>query len=100
PSRGEQVIHNDHALPAADGVFVDLQGVIAIFKLVSPFHGFSGQLAGLADGDEAGVQPVGQGGAKDETTCFNGQHGINLVVQVVLGERINERGETDLVFEQ
>src|SRR6185312_4703206 len=88
----------DHALAAADCVFVDLQGVNAIFEFVAPLHGFRRKLARLADGNEAGIQPVCQRRAEDEAAGLNGQHGIDVVVEVVLGECVNERGETGLVF--
>src|SRR5215831_16300777 len=97
---GQQVVDNDHFLAGLDGVFVYLQGIQAVLELVAPFDGLGGRLARLAEGDEAGVEAVGQRRSEDEAAGLDGQHGIDLGVEVVLGERVNECGEADFVLEQ
>src|SRR5258707_11172333 len=97
---GQQVVHDDYFLAGLDSVFVDLQRVNAVFQLITPLGGFCRQLARLADGNETGVQTIGQGRAKDETASFNGQHGVYLGVQIVLGKGIDQRGKPHFVFQQ
>src|SRR5215813_8908068 len=81
-------------------VFVDLEGIQAVFELVAPLDGLGGQLARLADRHEAGVQSIRQRRTEDKAARLNSQHGINLRVEVVFGKRVDQRGEADLVLKQ
>src|SRR5260370_32075811 len=68
---GEQVIANDHALAGLDGVFVDFERVCAVFQGIGHARGFGGELFGLSNGDETGIEAVGQSGSKNETPRFD-----------------------------
>src|SRR6201999_1624879 len=65
---GEQVVDVDDALAGLDGALVNLWRVAAVLEVV--LDGFSGrgEFAGLADGNEAGVEAVGERGGEDEAT--------------------------------
>src|SRR5258708_26014789 len=88
-SGGEQVVYDDYALAALDGVFVELEGIESVFQFITPFDRLGRELARLANGNKAGIQTVGQRRTKNESASFNGQHGVNSGIQVVLGESIN-----------
>jgi len=96
---GEQVVDEDDALAALDGVEVNFEDVGAVFEIVSDAGDGRGKLAGLAHGDKAGVEAIGEGGAEDEAARLNAEDQIDLVFDVVRGEHVNELCEAGLVFE-
>ncbi len=49
--------------------------------------GFGGELAGLAHGDEAGVQAIGERGAEDEAAGLDAEDEIDVLADVVLRRR-------------
>src|SRR5690242_6166079 len=65
--RGEKIVDDDDALALLYGVFVNFEHVAAVFQLVLQPLGGSREFAGFAHRDEAGIQPVGNGGAKNES---------------------------------
>ena len=65
---GEQVVDEDDALAALHGVEMDLEGVGAILEVIADAGDGSGELARLADGDEAGIEPVSERGAEGTAT--------------------------------
>src|SRR5256885_11846858 len=97
---GEQVVDDDDALPALDGVFVDLKGIGAVFEVVGELGDFRRQFLRLAHGYEAGIQAIGERRAEDEATGFNADDQIDVAIEVVLRECVDECSEADLVFEQ
>src|SRR5579875_1698773 len=76
---GEQVVDDDDALAGTDGVLVNLQRVGAVLEVVLYGFGGSGELAGLADGDEAGVEAVGERGAEDEAAGFDAEDEVDVL---------------------
>src|SRR5229473_3669949 len=87
---GEQVVTNDYALAGFDGVFVDFKGVCAVFQGIRDAGGFGGEFLRLSNGDETGVEPVGQGGSKNEAAGFDPRHHVNGMTDVVLAEPVNQ----------
>src|SRR5215212_11057992 len=67
---GEEVVHDEDAVAAGDGVDVDFEGVGAVFELVGGGYGFPGELVGLAGENEALAGAVGEGSAEDEAAGF------------------------------
>src|ERR1035441_8452476 len=97
---GQQIVADDDALARLDRILVDLQRVVAVLQFVLPLHNVSRQLLGFAHRNEACVQAVGQRRPKDESPRLDAQNQINVLVDVMLGEGIDEAGEAQLVFEQ
>src|SRR5262249_12958590 len=97
---GQQIVYDDDFLPGLHCVFVDLQGIDSVYQLITPLDGLRRKLARLANGNKARIQPIRQRRTEDEAAGFNGQDGIDLCVEIVLGESINQRGKADLVLEQ
>ena len=52
PARGQQVIHDEHALARFHRVAVNLERVLAIFEIVGDLDRVRGKLARLANRDE------------------------------------------------
>ena len=97
---GEQVVDEQDALAGLDGVEVDFERVGAVFEIVGDAGYRCGQLARLADGDEAGIEAVGERGAEDESAGFDAEDEVDLAFKIVGGERVDEHGEAGAVFEQ
>src|SRR5215469_3461490 len=73
---GEEVVDDDDALAGKDGVLVDLQRVGAVLEVVLHGFGFGGELAGLADGHEAGVETVGERRTENEAAGFDAEDDV------------------------
>ena len=97
---GEEVVDEHDSLAGLDGVLVDFQRVGTVLQVVSHAGDGRRELAGLADRDEAGVEPVGESGAKDEAASLDAEDEVDLLFDVVSSESVNEFGEAGLVFEQ
>lgn len=63
---GEEVIDEEDLFAGEDGVLVDFDLGFAVFEGVGEAAGAPGEFAAFADGDEAGVEAVGDGGGEDE----------------------------------
>ena len=59
-SCGQQVIHDQHAFSHSNCIAVDGKGVRTVLEAVFDLKTVGGQLAGLPDWNEPGVQPVCQ----------------------------------------
>src|SRR6185312_5790037 len=79
---------------------MDFQGVRSVLQRVVVLGGFRGEFAGLADRNESGVQAVGQRGGENKTARLHAQYKINALADVVLRQRVYERGQAALVFEE
>lgn len=67
---GNQVVDYDDGCAKDDGVFLDLQGVFAVFFAVGDGNGFAGKLAGFAGRDETPVGRPGDLWAEKEAASF------------------------------
>src|SRR6185312_3023916 len=99
-ARGEQVIHQDHPLARLDRVLMNLEGVRPVFEVIGYPRRRSRQLARLPYGHKPRVEPVRERWTKDEATRFDAEHQVDVLVDVVLRERINERRESLRILEQ
>ena len=97
---GEEVVDEDYALAGLDGVHVDLEGVGSVFKIVGDAGDGRGEFARLADGYETGIEAIGESWSKNETACLDAEDKIDLLFDVIGGERVDEFGESGLVFEK
>src|ERR1019366_3464583 len=97
---GDQVIHQQYFFAHCDSVGVDLDAVGAVFEFVVVAYGFGGQLAFLADRDEAFVQRVSQRCAEDKAARFDAGDLVDLHVLVALRQLIYRGAKIDRVFEQ
>src|SRR6185312_1056242 len=100
PARSEQIIDDDYSLSAADCIFVHLERVAAVFELICDLCGLRWQLLRLTNRHESGVEAVGERGTENEASRLDSQNEINIFLHVVCGERIDQSGKADLVFEQ
>ncbi len=79
---------------------MNLQGVLPVLEVILPLQNLRGQLLWLADGYKAGVQPVSEGRAEDEAARFDAQHQVDVVVDVALGQGIDQASKAQLVLQQ
>jgi hypothetical protein len=63
---GQEIISEQHGLTGEHGILVDFDGGGAVFEVVAGAEGFPGQLAFFAHRNKAGVELLGDEGAKDE----------------------------------
>src|SRR5260370_5314699 len=75
-ARREYIIDDQHLLARLDGVRMHLELVGAVLELSGGADGFPGQLSGLANRDEPGVQLDRDRGARDETAGLGGRHEV------------------------
>src|SRR5579871_3437333 len=73
----KQVVDDQHALAGLNRVLVDLQTCRAVFQVIMLLHGLGGKLAGLADGNESGLEAIGEGGPEDEATRLHSEHKVD-----------------------
>ncbi len=86
--------------PLCDRVGVDLDAVGAVFEFVVVAYGLGGQLAFLADRNEALAQRVGQRRAEDEAARLDAGDLVDLHVLVAAHQVIYRDAKTDRVLEQ
>ena len=79
---------------------MNLQRVGAVLQVIGHAGHGSGQFARLAHRHKTGVQPVGQGRPKDESPRLNGQHEVDLELDVMRRQRIDQLGKAGPVLEQ
>ena len=89
---GEDVVDDQDALAFDDGVGVHFQGVFAVFEIVGHCDFFVGELAGLADEDEAGAEAAGDGGAEDEAAAFGADDEVDILAAEGIGQQFDRRG--------
>src|ERR1700682_1676111 len=97
---GEDVVDQQHFLSGDDGVVVDLQGVGAIFEDVLVALLCPGELAGLADGNEAGAEALSDTTTEDEAARLDGRDGGDALAEEWLGQRGHRVVESLGVAEQ
>jgi len=78
---------------------VHLEGVGAVFEVVGGLVGVGGQLALLADRDEAGAEREGDGGAEDESARLGADDEGDVLAAVGCGERLDDVAEEPRVGE-
>src|ERR1700738_3405801 len=69
---GNEVVHDEHSLARPDRVLVGEDRVVAVFEGVGDGPGGEGQLARLADRDEAGPELLRHRAAEDEAAGLHG----------------------------
>ena len=94
----EQVVSNNHALAFLDGVLMNLQRVAAVFEIVTDACSFCRKLSGFAHGNEAGIQTIGESWTENKAAGFHAEDQVNILLQVVLGKRVDQCGESQPVF--
>jgi hypothetical protein len=97
---GEKIIDEDDTLATLDGVEMDFKAIGAVLEIIGDTGDGRGQLARLANGNEAGVEPIGQRGAEDESAGLNAENEIDFALKIMRGQSVNELREAGLVFEQ
>lgn len=97
---GKQVIYQQDALAGLNGIAVDLEGVGAVFEIVSDPGYRRGQLARFAHWNKTGVEAVGKRGAEDESARFDAEDEVDLALEVMRGEGVDKLGEAGRIFEQ
>src|SRR6266404_1029496 len=86
---GEEVVADDYALAGLDGVFVDFEGVRAVFQGVGDADGFGRKLLRLSNRDKSRAKPVRQSGSKNESAGFDPCHHVDGVTIVMLAEPVD-----------
>src|SRR5699024_3087299 len=82
PAGGQEVVDHQHTGSRREGVLRDLDPRAAVLEVVGQPGGLSRQLPGLAHGDEAGADLVGQRGAEHEAARLGADDDVD-----VLGEQ-------------
>src|SRR5215204_4536794 len=97
---GEHVVDDQDPLAGDHGVGVQLQGGGAVLERVLLGLDLVGQLAGLADGEEAGPEVVGHRGGQDEAAGLDADDLVDVAPAEVDHRLVDHRGEGDLVGQQ
>src|SRR6266508_3263929 len=97
---GEHVVHDQHPLAGGDRVGVELEGGGAVLQRVLLGLDAVRQLAGLADGHEAGAEVVGDRRGEDEAARLDADHLVDGAAAEVDDGLVDDRGEGDLAGEQ
>src|SRR5215217_3469207 len=97
---GEDVVDDQDPLAGGDGVGVQLQGGGAVLELVLLGLDLVGQLAGLADGHEAGPEVVGDRRGQDEPAGLDPDHLVDVAPAEMDDRLVDHRREGDLVGQQ
>jgi hypothetical protein len=90
---GEEVVDDEAFFAGLDGVFVDFEGVLAVLEVVGEGEFGGGEFAGLADGDEAAGEGLGDGGAEDEAAGFGADDGLDALSAEGVAEDFDGHGE-------
>ena len=69
---GEQIVHQQDAVPFEQGVDVHFERVLAVFQLVMERMRVKGELARFADGDEACLEREGERSRENEPAGLGG----------------------------
>src|SRR5262244_3586794 len=96
----EQVVHDEHALAAADGVLVDGEHVTAVFELVLLLDHRARELALLPHGHETRAELLRQRAAEDEAARLHADHDVDLGRAIALGQMIDHRAPRHPILEQ
>src|SRR5579859_1778255 len=97
---GQEVVYDQYALAFDDGVGVHFEGVFAVLEVVGHGDAAVGELAGLADDDEAGGETAGDGGAEDESAAFGADDEVDVLAAEGVGEELDGEGEAGGVGEE
>jgi len=54
----------------------------------------------VSDGNETGVEPIGESGSENEAARFDARNHVNGVADVVLTEAVNQHVKAKLIFQQ
>lgn len=87
----QQVVDQHDALALLHGVLLDLDRVGAVFQRVSVAHCRAGQLALLAQHDEAGAECQGERGGEQEAARFDAGQQVGLVRPQPVGQAFDRR---------
>lgn len=74
----DNVIHNQDLLAGLDGALLHLEEILTVFLLVRGRDAGTGELALLADGDEAGVELQRELGTEEEAPSVQADYDIGL----------------------
>ncbi len=99
-SGGEEIVAEEDVLAGLDGVGVDFERIGGVFELVGDGYCFRGQFFRFANGDESGVETVGESRGENEAARFDSGDDVYFVAVVVLAEAVDERVETARVLQQ
>ena len=91
PTLIQQVIDQDDALSGEDGVFLNLKGVGAVFQIIAMRHGGAGELAFLAQHDEAAAERIGKRRRHQKPARFDAGQKIGFVCLGDRGEAADSR---------
>jgi len=94
PPGSQQIVSHHHPVTGFESVLMDLQGIDAIFQLVTFLMGFIGKFPRFPDQGDARSKLVGQGRAENETTRFNADNLIDFFTDVAMGDEIDHPMKT------
>jgi len=96
---GEQIVADDDTVTGFDGVFVDFQGVGAVFKGVGNCRSFCRKFSWFAHRNEARTQAISQRRRKDKTTGFYAGDDVDRVIPEVFAQPVDQGVEAVLVLQ-
>src|SRR5947209_5721981 len=99
-ARRQQIVGDEDALAADDGVAVNLQNVLSVFEIVRDARHFGRQLLRFAHRHEARAERVGKRGREDKTARLDAEHNINALALEGLRQRVNGQAQTLRVLQQ
>src|SRR5439155_16529443 len=100
PARSQEVVDDQHALPRANRVFMNLQRVAAVFELVAGADAPRRQLPRLAHRREAGPDAIRDRRAENEPAALDGDNDLDTLILERKGKRIDGRAEARWILQQ
>ena len=91
---------DDYHIVGCDGIFVDLDGVGAIFLGITLLDGFGGQLAWLAHGHKAGPQSSSQHASANEAPRLDANNLGDALVLIELNKSLFKQPQALRVLEE
>ena len=100
PAGGQKIIHDDDTLAFLNRVLVDFEGIGPVLEGIVVLYRRRWQFPRFADGNETGVEAVGERRPKDKAARFHAQNQVNFFADVVHRECIDQTCEAEFVFQQ
>src|SRR5581483_6546737 len=97
---GEQVVDDEHALAAAHGVGVHLEGIAAVLEVVGRAHRGRRQLARLAHGRKPGADAIRNGGAEDEAAALDADNELDALIAERQHQRVDRKAKSLAILEE
>src|SRR5215469_3674145 len=99
-TRRQQIVADQHAFSAPDGVLMDFKLVCSVLKLIGDLLGLPRQLVGLAYRHETCAETIRKGGSENKSARFDASYDIDVLASELVAESFNQRMKTFFVLQE